>query len=148
MIDNSYRNAFKEVFDILNNTDEELVAKIPNKFMQFLKTNMNTEYETNIAPDLSIDNQNILKETESILALIYRSYWATEEEKLEFATKDKKELINEEKIKKEFQDKDITEIFEQRKNIDKISLDNHLMVIKKENFIKKIFNKLLIFFKK
>ena len=29
MIDNVYKNSFKEVYDILQNTDEELVHKIP-----------------------------------------------------------------------------------------------------------------------
>ena len=48
MIDNVYKNSFKEVYDILQNTDEELVHKIPKNFMDFIKNNMNTNYKTNI----------------------------------------------------------------------------------------------------
>lgn len=81
MKDNDYKNAFKEVYVILENTDEELVKKIPNKFLEFIKNNMNKEYQTNIKTNIGIDKQNILKETENILALIYRSYWETEDEK-------------------------------------------------------------------
>lgn len=144
MIDNIYRNAFKEVYDILQNTEDELVEKIPDRFINFIKENMNVDYKTNIRKDIEIDKQKLLKETEAILSLIYRSYWATNEEKKEFAIKDEQEHNENEKRKKEeYQGKDIYEIFEKRKNINKVTLDNKLMVIEKESFIKKIFNKIL-----
>ena len=144
MIDNIYRNAFKEVYDILQNTEDELVEKIPDRFINFIKENMNVDYKINIRKDIEIDKQKLLKETEAILSLIYRSYWETNEEKKEFAIKDEQEHNENEKRKKEeYQGKDIYEIFEKRKNINKVTLDNKLMVIEKESFIKKIFNKIL-----
>ena len=144
MIDNIYRNAFKEVYDILQNTEDELVEKIPDRFINLIKENMNVDYKINIRKDIEIDKQKLLKETEAILSLIYRSYWATNEEKKEFAIKDEQEHNENEKRKKEeYQGKDIYEIFEKRKNINKVTLDNKLMVIEKESFIKKIFNKIL-----
>lgn len=142
MIDNVYRNSFKEVYEILQNTEDTLVEKIPQKFITFLQSNKNTDYQTSIDNTIEINKQSILPETEAILSLIYRSYWATDEEKLEFANVDKQG-----KMKQEFQGKSIDEIFEQRKNINNITIDNNLMVIKEESFIKKIFNKILKFFK-
>ena len=140
-----YRDAFKEVYDVLQNTDEELLKKIPNKFMQFIKDNMNLEYKSNVKKDIEIDKQDLLKETESVLALIYRSYWATDEEKKEFARKSKAESTEAERIKKEeFKGKSIDEIFnKQEVNIDKVTIDNNLMVIQKESFIKRVLNKIL-----
>lgn len=144
MIDNKYRNSFKEVYTILENTDKTLVNKIPIKFINFIKDNMNTSYEININPNINIDQQLLLKETEAILSLIYRNYWATPTEKQEFDIKDKQEYIETEKMKKElYQGKDIYEIFRKRKNIQKIEFDDKLMVIKKENFFKKFFKKIL-----
>lgn len=144
MINDVYRNAFKEVYDILENTEKELVIKIPTKFINFIKNNMNNNYKSNVQTNIGIDKQQLSKETEAILALIYRSYWATDEEKKEFAIKDHQEIIGkEEKKKEEYQGIDIYEIFEKRKNINNITIDNNLMVIKKENFIKRIFNKVL-----
>lgn len=149
MEDSMYNNAFKEVYDILENTDEELLKRIPTKFMQFVKNNMNLEYKTNIQKDIEIDKQELLKETETILALIYRSYWATSEEKEEFARKSKAEAIEAEKRKKEeFKGKSIDEIFNRKVNIDKVIIDNNLMVIQKESFVKRILNKLLKIFKR
>ena len=48
MIDEVYRNSFKEVYEILENTENELVEKVPINFINFLKENMNKEYKTNI----------------------------------------------------------------------------------------------------
>lgn len=149
MIDEVYRNSFKEIYEILENTENELLAKIPTKFMNFIKENMNENYKTNIQQDVDIDKQLLLKETEAVLSLIYRSYWATDEEKQEFAIKDQQEFIKkDEKKKEQYQGKDIYQLFEERKNINKITIDNNLMVIKKENFLKRFFNKILSIFKK
>lgn len=144
MIDSVYKNAFKEVFEILQNTDEELVKKVPRKFIDFLHINMNKNYQTNINFDTEIDKQKLLRETEEILSLIYRSYWATDEEKVELAKSDSEELIRIEEEKKS-QYKDIEEIFEKRRNINKVTIDNSLAVIEKESFVRKILNKILKF---
>ena len=110
---------------------------------------MNVNYKTNINPNEDIDKQHLLKETEAILSLIYRSYWATDEEKKEFIIMDKHELAEKEKnIKEQYNGKNIYQVFEERKNINKITIDNNLMVVKKENFLKKLFNKILSIFKK
>ena len=101
MVDDVYSNSFTEVYYILQNTERELVNKIPLKFVNFLKDNMNSSYIPNIKTDVPINQQNILEETEAILSLIYRSYWATDEEKKEFAINDKKDFINNEILKKE-----------------------------------------------
>lgn len=101
MIDEIYKNSFKEVYDILKNTDQELLEKIPVKFINFIEDNMNVDYQTNIKMDLEIDKQKLLKETESILSLIYRSYWATDEEKQNLKMKDKEELLKIEELKRD-----------------------------------------------
>lgn len=145
MIDNVYKNAFKEVYEILQNTDLELVQKVPINFINFLQTNMNTNYKTTIYNNISISQQLLLPETEDILALIYRNYWATSEEKQEFYTIDKKSLESfKENEKNKY--KDVSEIFANRKKstIQYNSLqDNSLAVIPKENFMRKILNKIL-----
>lgn len=88
MINSTYANALKEVSDILENTDEELINKIPTNFMEFVHENMNSEYKSNINFNIDIDKQTLLYETSAILSLIYRSYWATDEEKKYLAEKD------------------------------------------------------------
>ena len=41
MVDEVYRNAFKEVYLILENTDENLIKNIPDNFINFIKEKIN-----------------------------------------------------------------------------------------------------------
>lgn len=147
MIDDIYQNAFKEVSDILENTDIELVDKVSPNFINFIHEHMNDEYETNIKLNVDIDKQPLLKETEAILSLIYRTYWSTAEEKTYFVEKDKHELTDykENEVKNY---KDISEIFKNRRDICKISANESLMIIPKENFIIRLFKKIKNIIKK
>ncbi len=139
MLELKYRNAFKEVDEILKYTDIDLVNKIPKKFISFLKENMNNDYEFYVQEGLSLNKQNLSEEASSIFALIYREYWATEEEKEEFRKKDEEERkLNEEKLKHIFDRKD-NEPIEEKKN-------NKLIKIEHESFIKRLFSRLKRFF--
>lgn len=148
MVDEVYQNAFKEINDILDNTDEELIKRIPIKFIEFIKNNMNKKYITNINTEIKISEQKLLKETESILSLIYRTYWANETEKKEFAEEDFKRILEIEKKKKEnYIGKNVDEIFEKRKKVSENIQESNLIVVKKEGFIKRIFISILEFIK-
>lgn len=139
MLELRYRNAFKEVDEILKYTDIDLVNKIPKKFIDFLRANMNNDYEFNVQEGLSLNKQNLSEEASSIFALIYRDYWATEEEKEEFRKKDEEERkLNEEKLDHIFDRKDKERIGEEE--------DNQLIKIERESFIKRLFLKLKRFF--
>ncbi len=132
MIDNIYQNALKETYDILQNTDSELINKVPTKFISFLKNNMNVNYTTNIDDNISISQQTLLPETEAILALIYRSYWSTEEEKKSFEPFQEMQECNY---------KNINEIFSDRKKT--TTINHSLVVVSNENPIQKFFKKIL-----
>lgn len=144
MIDKKYRDAFKEVYEILENTDNELLQKIPKKFLIFIKDNMSEDYVTKIVSNKTLDEQELLEETEAILALIYRSYWATEEEKKEFQEKAKKEIEE-----NQIQYKNIEEIFASRNNkMNNMVINKELIVVKEKNIFSRILEKIKKFFKK
>ncbi len=139
MLELRYRNAFKEVDEILRYTDIDLVNKIPKKFIDFLRANMNNDYEFNVQEGLRLNKQKLSEEANNILALIYRDYWSTEEEKEEFRKKDEEERkLNEEKLKHIFDRKD-NEPIEEKKT-------NQLIKIEHESFIKRLFSRLKRFF--
>ena len=69
-----YKNALSEVNAIINNSDENVINKIPNKFMNFVQNNMNKSYTIEMDLDKEILEQNISNEAKSIIALIYRDY--------------------------------------------------------------------------
>ena len=139
MLELKYRNAFKEVDEILKYTDIDLVNRIPKKFISFLREHMNNDYEFYVQEGLSLNKQNLSEEASNIFALIYRDYWATEEEKQEFRKKDEEERkLNEEKLEHIFDRKD-NEPIEEKKT-------NQLIKIEHESFIKRLFSKLKRFF--
>lgn len=74
-----------ETIAILENTEVSLLAKIPNKLIELLQEkadelgrNVNLDYTK------SYKEQSISEETRGILALIYRDYWCSKEERERF----------------------------------------------------------------
>ena len=81
-------------------------------------------------------NQDVSKETQSILALIYESYFSTDEEKRQII-KERNEQIN---LKY-----NTDNLF---KNKDYKNEKKELIIVRKESFIEKIINKIKLFFHK
>lgn len=146
MVDKRYQYALKQINDILENTEEELVNQIPKQVKEFIQKNMDKNYESKIQKDKELDKQELLPETEDILSLFYRNYWATEEEKIEFYKKD--EIEWQEEMKKQ-EEQNIEKILEKRKN--KTQPDNtkkELTVIEEKSLLKKILDKIKRIFHK
>lgn len=127
MLDKNYQRALKEVDEVLKYTDSNLVEKIPNKFINFIHENMDNSHIININPNVNLNKQILLPETENILTLIYLSYWATKEEK--------KEYYNNQKVNIKSYD----EIFK-NENVNNTITNKELTIIKKENIITKFIN--------
>lgn len=149
MVDILYQNALAEVEEILQNTEEELVTKIPNKIRQFIRENRNQEYIAQIVNDKSLNEQDILPETQALLALIYRSYWATEEEKKEFAQKDSIELEKEAKTKQNLHS---NSVFDNKKEVMKVEEKQKeitdIVLVQKEKWYQRAWKKLCEWFKR
>ena len=149
MVDIMYQNALAEVEEILQNTEEELVAKIPNKIRQFIKENRNQEYMTNIVNAEPLNRQSILPETQALLALIYRSYWATEEEKKEFAYTDSIELKKEEEAKQNLYSSNVFQCQKTEEKIEEPKKEiTDIVLVQEEKWYQKVWRKLCSLFRK
>ena len=87
-MENDYGKIFAEVLDIINNSEKEVKAKIPEKLYQQFEKNTDKSYKVNIDYSREDWDNNISEETKEILAFIYRDYIVSPEER--------KELIKEE----------------------------------------------------
>ena len=77
----NYKNAYKEVYTILNYLDEKEYNKIPQITIKAIKENMNEDYEYKMNEDVNIFNQPMLPETKAILFNLFRDYLSTPKQK-------------------------------------------------------------------
>ena len=73
--------ALCEVYDIINHLEPRLYNKIPKDFIETIKENMDNTYQPKIDYSISINKQNLLKDTRIILSLIYRNYICSKEKR-------------------------------------------------------------------
>lgn len=75
------KNAYSEVIEILKLIeDEETLEKLPIEMLEVLKSKTNPEYKPVILKDVPLEEQNLQKETYSILAWISTKYLLDDEE--------------------------------------------------------------------
>lgn len=82
-----YGKAAVEVLEILSNTNEEDVKRIPKNFIEFLKENVESNYAVNFDYSKKIDELKLSEKTKELLGVIYINWWCGENEKKEFRRK-------------------------------------------------------------
>ena len=137
-----YAKAYTELYEILKNISENDLNKIPNEILMILEEKRDKGYEFKLQENIEFENQKLLRETKILLAILYRDYWATKEEKERITQKWKGDIIKSEEKKKIKYD----ELFKNKKeHIIEQKNDNNLPVeVKKE----KLFKKIISFIKK
>ena len=130
--------AYKEVVKIIEYLPDEEYIKIPEEIIQNLKEEMDDSYIYEID---DLESLEVLKETEEILAVIFRDYLSTSQEKRAIVLREKQEEIEleEEKRRKYSPDNIFTK---QEKNFESINIILPVE-IKKQN----IFSKIISFIK-
>ena len=147
-----YSEAAVEVLDILNHTNKEDVARIPQSFIKFLTNISSKSYKVKFNHEQPISGLNLKKQTRELLGFIYITWWCDKEEREKY-----KKLIHESNIKnEEIKEKySVNDLFNNRKenqehkiiqneNVMKTSITEY----KKENIFKRVLNKILSFFVK
>ena len=137
-----YSKVFKELSEIFKYIPEEQMKKIPDELVKKIEEKKDNEYNYEVIHIEDFQNQNMLKETRAVLAVLYRDYWASEEERKKIKEQERDELIK----RGEELSKNTKEIFtKQDKNIEKEA--ENAIIVYKESFIRKIIKKIKSFFK-
>ena len=139
-----YRQALFEVYKILENTDEEIKNKIPEKFIKFVKENMDKNYKFELEKGKELVRQNLKSETKQIIALIYKYYICGEEERKKIVEKEKIDIRKNFYIDFNKNKKSKIKNIQNRDEIE--NFETSLLEIKKEKWYKKLINKILEFF--
>jgi len=149
MTNNNYAKALCEVREVLKNTDDELINKIPQYFKDFIEKNYDRDYRApQITTEKSLEEQELLDETFEIISIIYRNYWCDNEQRREYDEIIKRNEINYQNELAEKYNPD--NLFKQEIIEEKIVEENNeaknSLIEYKEPFFKRIFNKIKNFF--
>ena len=130
---NNRKNAYTEVYTILQDLDEEEYKKIPPEVIKAIEENRNLEYDFELDDDLELKEQTLLPQTKAILFNLFRDYLATPEQKEKII-----KMQNEERAKIELKKKQMynSEIFtneERRFEEERQEIDEDEIELKKEN---------------
>jgi len=139
------KEAYVEVLEVLRHMELKYIKKVPEKLRKFLKNNSSKDYIFHLDESKPLKEQNLKKETLSLLAMINLNYWCeSEEEKKDLK---KKYYKNEEKYQEELRKKyNPDDIFKRKsKPLEPKSCnfeDELIMVEYKQSFFKKILNRI------
>ena len=81
-----YSKAYTELLEIISHFSEDEYSKIPSEKIKFYEDNKDKNYNYKINPQIDLSKQYISKETEALIVILFRDYFAT--------TKQKETLIN------------------------------------------------------
>lgn len=138
-----YLKAFSEVEQIIKLMPESLQNKIPNRFKNIISTEKSQAYIPNIKEPF--EECNIMEETKIILAVIYRDFLCSEEEKKEIKLNDSQKLMEyEEELREKY---NTDNIFKNRINTSNNSSIEEkectaIVEVKEKSFLRKIFEKI------
>ena len=139
------KNAYTEVYTILQELNEEEYNKIPPEVIETIEANRNEEYEYELDDELELKKQPILPETKAILFNLFRDYLATPEQKAKIIR-----MQNEARQKNELKKQQMynIDVFANRQKEDTVQQNSEKkQIVKyKENIFKKILNKIKRFF--
>lgn len=151
MADIQYANAYTEVLDILKYISKEDYEKIPKSKIKVFEENCNKNYNFTYDENKTLDEQNVSEITKVIIAILFRDYWATKEQRYI--------IIKKQQEIKDQKQKELMAKFEQNKNISEKDLkkvdvandldldidyarETNLEIYKEENIFKRIISKI------
>lgn len=142
-----YSEAAVEVLDILNHTNKEDVARIPQSFIKLLTDISSKSYKSKFNHEQPINGFNLRKQTKELLGFIYITWWCNKEEHEKYKNIIHENNMKKEKIKETYNVDDIFKNKTENKIIQNENMTEKIIVeYKKENIFKKFLNKILSFF--
>ena len=143
------KEIYSEVYQVLNLLENDYLNKLPDSLINMLREKRDVNYNPQYTADISLNEQNIKKETISIIVLLYLNYWC----------KDEKEVLEVKKILKDNEDKYQVELREkynpdnifknnikETKEITQNVINETTMILYKKSVFIKIINRLKNFF--
>lgn len=153
MADIQYANAYTEVLDILKYISKEDYEKIPKSKIKVFEENSNKNYSFTYDENKTLDEQNVSEIAKAIIAILFRDYWATKEQRYviikkqqEIKEQKQKELMAKFEQNNKISEKDLKKVnvaSDLDLDIDYELLGTNMQLYKKEEgFFEKLVNKI------
>lgn len=103
MVNKELSEAAVEFNCILDNSAQEIIDKIPQKFIKFMRDIASTTYKFNYDKSKKLNEQDIKPETRGLISLVYQDYICSEDEKKGYILKCKNyEVKKEEELREKY----------------------------------------------
>lgn len=108
-MENNFQKAYAEVLVIFNYMPKEDINKIPQNVINGFELNKDKNHHFEINSEKPLEEQDMLEETKDILSVLFRDYWASQEQKNKILAKENHDrMISEEEKRKKF---DVNDLF-------------------------------------
>ena len=151
-MDGETQEIYSEVYSILNLLGKNFINKLPKSLYEMIKKEKSSSYNPQYKANVKLEEQNIKRESLSMIALFHLNYWCeSEEEKQELKSIF---LENEEKYQAEIREKYNPDNLFKKSRVDtyqeESTTENEVAMVeyKEENIFKKFINKIICFFRK
>lgn len=148
MVSKELSEAAVELNTILEYTSQDVIDKIPKKFLTFMKEIASTTYQFKYDTSKPLEEQNIKPKTKGLIALIYKDYLCDEQERQEYLNtvsrimgeieQEKRELYNPNNI---FKNKVQKKVEEPEAHNFPVTIKDESIFTKIVSFIKRLFGK-------
>lgn len=142
------KEMYSEVYSILKIMDEKYVKRLPESLYELIKNNRLETYNPTYAPSENIVNQNISKETATMLILLKLNYWCDSEDEKEEIRASLKHNSDEHSrmMREKYSSANIfKQINESKPQAEIEEKKEEIVKYKEEGVFKKILNKILSF---
>lgn len=149
MTDIEYANAYYEVIRILEYVNIDDYNKIPSKLINTFRMNANYEHKFEYDVNKTLEEQNVSKRALTVIAILFRDYWATDTQREKIIAK---QNYDRQQMEQELMEKyNPDNLFKKKEQVEAVTEKiecKELIEYKEESIFRQILRKIKSIFKK
>ncbi len=140
-MDREYNYAVAELLDLLKNTEDELINKVPTNLIDIWEKQVPEDYQSkNLLTEEDWENIELAQKTKALIGMVYRNYWCNaEERKLYDEILRKNEEKRQAELKEKYKEEDLYRpVHQEGATVE----EENEMIVYKDNILTRIINKI------
>lgn len=140
-MDREYSYAVAELLDLLKNTEDELINKVPTNLIDIWEKQVPEDYKSkDMLTEEDWENIELAQKTKALIGMVYRNYWCNaEERKMYDEILRKNEEKRQAELKEKYKEEDLYRpVHQEEATVD----EENEMIVYKDNIIIRIINKI------